>query len=397
MQTKKKILVLTSTFPRWKGDKEPPFVYELSWRLASNFEVHVLAPHAKGAKKQEHMQGVIVHRFQYFLTNYQTLAYDGGILSKLKHNKLNYLLVPFFMLFEWISIIRIMKKYSFHAIHAHWIFPQGFIALLARIFSKHKPFILCTSHGGDLFGLRSKPWQYLKRWVLNQVDAVTVVSQAMQNEVSKLKATPKQLKVIPMGVDLKNQFKPNDKVNSNPKNLLFVGRLVEKKGVTYLIEAINIIRKTHPDITLRIIGDGTEKQNLLQQVHNLNLEKNIKFIGAVENQKLPSFYQQASIVVFPSIEAVSGDQEGFGLVLVEALGCGCAVICTDLPAMTDIVKSGESGLTVPQKDISSLVDKVCLLIHDSFLRERLAKQGRKNILKKYDWTHITLYYSEIFH
>ncbi|HEY0675481.1 MAG TPA: hypothetical protein VGD25_04670, partial [Immundisolibacter sp.] len=73
-----RLLVLTSTFPRWVGDHEPPFVFELSRRLAQQFEVHVLAPHAPGAQLQETLDGVHVQRFRYAPEPLQQLAYDGG-------------------------------------------------------------------------------------------------------------------------------------------------------------------------------------------------------------------------------------------------------------------------------------------------------------------------------
>ena len=78
------ILVLTSTFPRWKGDVEPPFVHELARRLTDSFDVHVLAPHAPGSKCHEILDGVHVHRFRYGPAILERLAYQGGILANLK-------------------------------------------------------------------------------------------------------------------------------------------------------------------------------------------------------------------------------------------------------------------------------------------------------------------------
>ncbi|MCK5716704.1 MAG: glycosyltransferase, partial [Thiomargarita sp.] len=252
-EPRKKILVMTSTFPRWKGDLEPPFVYELSKRLSHYYKVHILAPHDKGAALSENFDQLKITRFRYFFTKYQTLAYDGGILSKLKQNPWRYLLVPLFMIAECWALIRLLRQEQFDLIHAHWLIPQGFIAVLACAFFKKPPPILCTSHGGDLFALRGKLFKRLKQIVLHRATALTVVSQAMQKTAVSIGAEASKIQVIPMGVDVLNQFIPP--VNARRENsLLFVGRLVEKKGLFYLLAALPLIIKAHPNIILTIAG-----------------------------------------------------------------------------------------------------------------------------------------------
>ncbi|MDO8549249.1 MAG: glycosyltransferase, partial [Ignavibacteria bacterium] len=118
---KPKILVMASTFPRWKNDTIPPFVYELSKRLVSNFDVYVLAPHFKGAKKYEVMDGMKVYRFQYLPEKFETLAGSGGILPTLKKNKLNYLQIPFFLIAEFFALRKLVREINPNKIHAHWI------------------------------------------------------------------------------------------------------------------------------------------------------------------------------------------------------------------------------------------------------------------------------------
>ena len=148
------ILVLTSTFPRWKGDVEPPFVHELARRLTDSFDVHVLAPHAPGSKRREILDGVHVHRFRYAPSVLERLAYQGGILANLKKSPLLFGLVPFFLAAQLLAAIHLLMRQPIQVIHAHWIFPQGMVALLARALSRSKAKVLCTSHGGDLYGLK---------------------------------------------------------------------------------------------------------------------------------------------------------------------------------------------------------------------------------------------------
>ncbi|MEE4144327.1 MAG: glycosyltransferase, partial [Halieaceae bacterium] len=146
-----KILVLTSTYPRWENDTDPKFVYNLCQYLGRDNDVHVVAPHARGTATEEVNNGVRVFRYRYCIERGETLAYDGGILPRLKQNKFRVLLVPFFLLSQWLMTIRLLRRHHYDVIHAHWIIPQALVALLARPFSKAPPAVVATSHGGDLF------------------------------------------------------------------------------------------------------------------------------------------------------------------------------------------------------------------------------------------------------
>jgi len=394
VKERKRLLILTSTFPRWENDEDPPFVFELCNRLKTDYSIHVLAPHFPGAEIEANFDGIHVKRFRYFYEPLERLAYQGGILAKLKKNPFLYGLLPFFVVGELLALIRLLQRYRFHLIHAHWLIPQGLVAILACSLTGSKIPLLFTSHGGDLFGLQGILMNCIKRWVILKSDSLTVVSRSMSKEVKRLSADHKRVHVIPMGVDLKKRFVPA-KSRSNNDSLLFVGRLVEKKGLQYLIHAMPLILKTHPQATLQIAGEGPEKINIKRMCENLGISENVCFLEAVKNELLPTLYQTSDVVVFPSVILDDGDQEGFGLVLVEALGCECATVVTDLPAMKDIIIDGKTGLVVPQQNIRQLAEKVICLLDDPKLRRLLGREGRRFVLKHYDWNIIARQYSEL--
>lgn len=392
--TPKKNLVLTSTFPRWKDDVEPPFVYELYRRLSAYFSVHVLAPHAPGAALEEQLDGIQVTRYRYFISPWQSLAYHGGILANLKQHPWRYGFIPFFLLAQLIALIRLLRRSHYDCIHAHWLIPQGLVAMTARLFLKSFPPVIVTSHGGDLYGLKGFVFNRLKRYVAQRSAAVTVVSQAMKEILSEIWTVEDRIRVIPMGVDLQKRFTPP--VNRQVTGvILFVGRLVEKKGLRYLIEALPPLLDKHPQAILRIVGDGQEKERIQERISELNLDQCVELKGAAANDVLPDIYRSSDVVVFPSVVADDGDREGFGLVLVEALGCECATIVTDLPAMRDIIRDGKSALVVPQKDSVQLAEKICRLLADDTLRRNLGEQGRAYVLKRFDWEIITSRYKKL--
>lgn len=394
--SKPRLLVLTSTFPRWQDDPEPAFVYELSRRLGTRFAVTVLAPRTPGADRQETMDGMDVIRFPYWIRRWENLAtHGGGILSRLRSNRLNYLLVPLFMLGQLWALIRLLRHQPFDLIHAHWLIPQGGIAVLGRLLTRQPIPLVCTSHGGDLYALRSPPLQWLKRWVINRSQVITVVSSAMRTHLLAQGVAADKVQVISMGVDLQQRFLDDPTLVRHPDELLFVGRLVEKKGLGVLLEALAQLATTHPTIRLQVVGAGPLQATLHHQAETLGISHRMTFTGMVAQAQLPQYYQQATLFVAPFLIASSGDQEGLGLVMVEALGCGCPVIASDLPAVRDVLRDGESGRLVPPGDVQALVTAIGDLLDDHQQRHTLATRGQQYCREHFDWTCVAERYAAL--
>ncbi len=390
------ILVLTSTYPRWEGDTDPAFVHFLCRQLSSKYRVIVLAPHYPGAQHREVVDGIDVHRFRYFLPFAEKLAYDGGIIENLKRNPLKWLLVPFFLVSQGFNMVLLARRHKVSLIHAHWIIPQGLLAVLGRqlrLLPKRIK-ILCTSHGGDLFSLQGGLLQTLKRYTLHRSDHTTVVSTAMRDHLLGMGCQTRNVSVQSMGVDLTNRFVPNP--GKQPKyDIAYVGRLVEKKGVSTLLDAVKLLTETHPGLTVTLVGDGPERQALEQQVDTLGINQHITFLGAISNDRVPAIYQAARIAVVPSIVAADGDQEGLGLVAVEALGCGCATVVSDLPALADVVTHGENGLVFKAGDAAQLAECLAMLLGDPDLHGQLTHNALASVIDKFDWQAVGDRYLDI--
>ena len=389
------ILVLTSTYPRWQGDTEPAFVHFLCRQLTDKYKVIVLAPHYPGSLRKETMDGVLVYRFRYFFAFSEKLAYDGGIIENLKGNALKWLLVPFFIVSQFSYLLILARKYKVKLIHAHWVIPQGLLAILSRKLRlvPNNVRILCTSHGGDLFSLQGGLLQSLKRFTFRNSDHATVVSTAMRDRLVAMGCRTDNVSIQPMGVDLSRQFIP-DKDAIKTRDIIFVGRLVEKKGVSTLIEAIKLLNNDHPAVKVTIVGDGPEKATLVQQCRESGVENQVEFAGSIPNERVPEFYQSAKIAVVPSIIATDGDQEGLGLVAVEALGCGCATIVSDLPALSDVVTDRENGLIFTAGDAVTLQQRISSVLTDESLYNRLVCTGRQSVIDKFDWQPVGTGYME---
>lgn len=392
---RQKILVLASTYPRWHGDHEPSFVHELNRRLVDEFDVHVVCPHAPGAGSFEVMDGVSIHRFRYAPKALETLVQDGGILANLNRSRWKWSLVPFFFAGLLAACVRCIRQTGPHVIHVHWIVPQGLAIALLSVFSRSLPPLLITSHGGDLFGLRGQIFQLLKRWVLRQASAVTVVSHPMINAVAKLGVSPSLISVIPMGVDFFSRFSVDHEKQRVTGQILFVGRLVEKKGVKYLIEALPAIRAKVPCAHLVVVGGGPEMGVLARQVGELGLKDCVEFRGPLPQEALPHLYQSASVFVAPFIDADSGDREGLGLVTIEAIACGCPVVVGDVAVVSDIFLDTEMDMRAIPGDPRSLVAKITNILLGPEVAIRRTMAIRERLEQRMCWESVAHRYGEL--
>lgn len=390
------ILMLTSTYPRHAHDAEPRFVADLAKHLVAQGQaVHVLAPHAKDLPLFEVLDGVPVYRFVYALPAMETLAYEGGILARLKAAPWRYLLVPLFLLSQglWVCVLHCRFRYAL--IHAHWIIPQGIVAVLFSklLFWRRLP-VLVTSHGGDLFSLRGGVLAAIKGRVIRQAQGVTVVSNAMRDVV--LAQWPgAQVRVRSMGVDLTQRFVPAE--GQMRTDILYVGRLVEKKGVHVLLDALAVMMRDHGECPAAVIvGDGPERQVLEQQAQVLGLSS-VRFTGSLPQDQLPAVYASALIAVMPSVVAADGDQEGLGLVAIEAMGCGVPVVASDLPAIRDAVVDGETGRLFPAGDAEALAITLHSLMRDAPAREALASSARQRAKALFGWEQVAADYKALYH
>lgn len=388
------LLVMTSTYPRWRGDPEPGFVHELSRRLTDRFNVVVLGPHAPGALHSEILDGVEVIRYRYAPEALETLVNDGGIVANLRASRWKIVLVPALVFAMAWSLFRILRLRKIDVVHAHWLIPQGFVAALLGKFTRRMPPFVVTSHGADLFALKSGLMKVVKRWVIRRAAATTVVSRVMRDKVCDLVGDIDNLTVKPMGVDLRHRFVPDSSVTRIEDELLFVGRLVEKKGLRYLIDALPAIVARRPRTRLRIAGYGPEEAALRRQVDELGLAARVDFLGAVKQSELPALYRRAALFVAPFVEAGSGDQEGLGLVLAEAIGCGCAVLAGDVPAVRDVLPDSSSIIVQPRRQ-DALSKAIVDLLADPGAAARQAEVLRESLLRSFDWTPVSEGYAEL--
>lgn len=384
MIAENKILVLTSSYPKYKGDVNGNFIYELSTRLQKDFEIHVLAPIYKGALKKEIRDGIIIHRHKQFIYNNVELAYGSDILAKIKKNFLFLFVIPFYLYYQFWAIKKIIKYEKINIIHAHWLMPQGFIAVLYKILFNKKFKIIVTIHGADINSFNNYLGKKIKQFILKRIDKLTVVSNALKQKVIKL-GYLKEIYVYPMGVDTnlfsieKKDISIRVKYTIKKEFLLFVGGLIERKGIKYLIQAMPLIIKEYPEAKLLVVGEGNLKNEMIALTKELNVEENIIFTGAIQHNDLPPYFATADLFILPSFS------EGFGLVIIEALSCKTLTVTSNLSEIHDIISENKTGFYFERIDAKSISEKIISILKNKEKHEPIKETGRQHVIANFDW------------
>jgi glycosyltransferase involved in cell wall biosynthesis len=163
---------------------------------------------------------------------------------------------------------------------------------------------------------------------------------------------------------------------------LSVGRLVPKKGFPDLIEALGVLRGRGVAFRAMIVGAGPERSKLEEQIKRLNLSDIVTLPGAVTQEELVGIYKEATVFALPCRILDDGDRDGLPNVLLESMSMGLPVISSPISGIPEVIRNGENGLLVPERDVNALAAALELLLHDAELRERLGRNARSTIVSE---------------
>lgn len=375
---KKKLLMTASTFPRWEGDTEPRFILDLAKAVNEYYDVTVLAPAAIGARENEIMEGVKVIRYHYLpVHKWETLCYPGAIVPRIKEKKIRALQVPFLFMALWVTLLRLKSK--FDIVHVHWLIPQGIVQGLVG--GRY----VITCHGTDLTSMNSGIVRKMKQLCINKARHVTVVSKKLYEILTEVYNVPdEKISIISMGCSLSSfspKFRDERLLDADgSKSVLFVGRLVEVKGVKYLIDAMEYV-----EAKLYIVGTGPDEEMLKKRAEKYS--NKVIFLGSKSHQELAALYASADVCVFPSIHASDGTEEGFGLVILEAMASGTPVVASRSGGIVDIIEDGVNGLLTQEKNVKQLSECINSVLNDWKLSQRIIKNANETV-KSYDYAFI---------
>lgn len=225
----------------------------------------------------------------------------------------------------------------------------------------------------------------LFRRTLEHCDALIAVNEATKKLYANFLSESK-IKVIPYGVDL-TLFKYSPLPPNH--NILAVSRLIKRRGLDYLIEALPIILKEYPDACLHLVGEGPRKTMLREKAEKLGIVRNIIFHGQVSPEELVNLYRNCYVFCHLSFA------DGWNQPALEAMASGRPVICTDAPH-NSMVTDGKTGYLIPFGSVDMLSERIMRLFGDMELAAKMGVAGRRKAEKEHDWEKIAEGYYEVF-
>src|SRR6266545_2906744 len=174
------------------------------------------------------------------------------------------------------------------------------------------------------------------------------------------------------------------RTSSTSRSITGVGRLVEKKGFCYLVDAVARLRKDGAEVELDLVGAGPEEAALRAQVQDLGLERAVRFLGPLPQHRTREVVRGAAVLAAPCLVGVDGNRDGLPTVLIESMAVGTPVVTTPVTGIPEAVLDGQTGLLVPERDPATLADAVRRVLEDPELARDLVTNGRRHVEAAFD-------------
>lgn len=397
-----KIVVLTHTFPLDSSNPTAAFMKEFSDGLAENgHKVFVVTPFDARLNRQGDLFKIITYKY-IWPDKLHLLGYSRTMEADITLRKRTFLLIPFMVFFGTIKLIEIIRKEKIDIINAHWIVPNGLMAMMASFLTK-VPYTV-TIPGTDAYlATKYELIGLIVKLVARNASAIVSNSSINLKKILKLGVDPKIKTLLSYPVDI-TKFKPirrdfealREKYNLKKEDLilLVVGRLVHKKGYDYLIKAVKKLKNTK--VKLFVAGEGDLKDRWQNLTRDLNLENNVLFVGNIKRDEIVDYYNFADIMVAPSIIDEEGNVDGGPVASFESMACGKPQIVTNVLGVADEIEDGVNGFIVPQKNVEALRKALDKLIKSKYLREKMGTANVELVRNEISTKSIGKKYTELF-
>jgi glycosyltransferase involved in cell wall biosynthesis len=375
-----KVLMITSSYPADRDDARGIFIHRLARSVARlGADVSVISPATPDTPREYALDGVAVNTVRYWIPGRQRLATGpAGIVPNLRASpRLLAQVPPLFSALTWRAL-RLAPR--FDVIHSHWVYPAGLAGAIAR--SRATVPLVVSSHGTDLrLTRRSRLLRRLARAVCSRADACVGISHALCDELRALGVPEDRIHFLPLGVDPPQSAGADGGAESercrrfrdfDGLRLVYVGRLVPVKSVETLIEAHRELQRRGRRVATAIVGSGPDERRLRALARDSGCA-NVFFAGQQSPIATQRWLSAADVLVLTSVS------EGRGVVIMEAMAQGLAVIATDIPGPRELVDDGETGFLFPAGDAGTLADRIRVLAADPTLRRHMGEHGRARL------------------
>jgi colanic acid/amylovoran biosynthesis glycosyltransferase len=274
-------------------------------------------------------------------------------------------------------------------LHAHFAVDAAYFSDVWR--HVHQPLVVsCYGYDVSSFPNRYMGWgrHYLQP-VWRYANLILAMSRDMREDLLRLGCPDEKIRVHYHGINLA-QFKYVEReLTATPVRILFVGSLSDRKGVEDVLRAFVHIAKERPKLELRLVGSGSLRSKLEQLVRMWGLENQVTFAGFVRHENVQDELSRAHIFCHPSRTPERGDKEGIPGTIVEAMATGLPVVTTRHAGIPEMVRDGEDGFIVAERDVTAIGQALLTLVDRPDLRALMGRNAASQVQQKADAVRLT--------
>ena len=398
------VLAVTSSYPKFEGDPTAPFIESITRHVAARgHSIHLVLPEHHEWNRPPAEGDIHYHAYRYSPRRTWTpWGYSESLAAGVRIRRPLYALAPLVFLSGVRACRTLMSRESIDVVHAHWAIPNGVIAATA-VRGRGVPLVI-SLHGSDVSVSQGSRWiGALARWSFERAAAVTAPSEDLLDRARGLGARG-LLELIPYGSD-PDSFEADPATGHRIRKdlgladgevaVLGMGRFVHWKGFEYLIEAIARARARVPALRLVLVGDGDLRGALAAQVTGLDLDECVTFVGMVRRDDVPAYLAASDVVAVPSVH-YQGYVDGLPNVALEAMAAGKPLIATRVGGLPQLVRNGDTGLLVDERDPGALAEALVVLATDSELRRNIGARGQAHVRESMSWNAVAERFGSVY-
>lgn len=405
-----KVAVLAHSFPRFRGDTHGPFVKSLSEALAARgHEMTVLVPFDVELAGDS-TSPLSLRSFKYVWPDrWHRLGYSRTLARDVRLRAAALLQAPLYFYFAERALARLVREKGIELLHAHWILPNGYVA--ARVARRAGIPLAITLHGSDVFMAERNPlFGRMARTALATASHVTSCSGELAERLLRLGGGEQASKVLLVanGTDVDPSrvlaqgsgafagLAARCGLALEDRLVVAVGRLVDKKGFRYLLDAMPRVLERVPAARLVLGGGGDLEAELRARAASLGLGSRVVFTGMLSHPEVLALVAAAEVFVMPSIRDERGNVDGLPIVVLEAMAAAKPVIATNVSGIPLAVGHGETGWLVAEKDPNALSGALVEALEAPVEAQRRGGRGRDRVVSELNWDSVAAIHDELY-
>ena len=403
MSARERVVMVTSSYPRFPGDTVGTFMEPIAKGLAARgHDIHVVLPAHPRLTRASNEDGVHFHPFSYApLRSMHAFGYAGSLAQDVRLRASALVVTPIALVSAWSAAARVARKVGATIVHGHWVVPGGAIAALA---ARSLPHVI-SLHGSDVYVAERYGFaRRAARFAFARAGWGTACSDDLRRRAVAIGARADRITTIPYGVD-SERFRPDVSrraevrrrlgVSDSTTTVFTAGRFVRKKGFAYLIDAFGLPSLASKDAVLVIGGSGDLEEELKTRAGRIGSSR-IRFTGLLSQDDMADHLAAADISVVPSVKDDAGNVDGLPNVVMEALASATPLVATRAGGIASVVEDGLTGLLVEERSPAALATAIGRLIDDRALGSRLGRAARESVIARHGWDDVARRFEEVY-